>query len=146
MSEGSSAEVRRLQLWLRVWAPMFAAGGALFYLAPGKVTASMNRGARLVGMEESPTDADNLWVVLAGAYMVLITGLSRTAAKDPLGRRELVRFLMLGKAASSLGALGYFLVRRRAYAFLVNFVVDGAILATTARLLADAERSAASAP
>jgi hypothetical protein len=73
------------------------------------------------------------------AYMALITGLSYSAAKDPLRRQDLVRFLMLGKAASSLGALGYFLFRRRSYAFLVNFLVDGVILAMTHRLLREAE-------
>ena len=129
---------RRLQLWLKVLAPIFAVGGAAFYLLPGAVTSNMNRGARLTGMEEAPVDADNLWVVLAAAYMAIIAGLSQTAARAPLERQDLVRFLMLGKAASSLGALGYFLARRRAYAFLVNFVVDGAILATTYKLLADA--------
>ena len=129
----------RLATWLKVWAPIFALGGAAFYLLPGRVTASLNQGARVTGLDESPVDADNLWVVLAGAYMALITGISWRAAEDPVRHRDLVRFLMLGKAASSFGALGYFLFHRRTYAFLANFVLDGAILAGTAKLLADAE-------
>lgn len=135
----SNAAEARLKAWLRVWAPTFALGGAAFYLLPGAVTSSLNQGARLTALEESPVDADNLWIVLAGAYMALIAGISWRAAEDPVRHRDLVRFLMLGKAASSFGALGYFLFKRRSYAFLANFLLDGAILAGTAKLLADAE-------
>jgi nitric oxide reductase large subunit len=127
----------RLKLWLKVWAPIFMAGGAGFYLLPGRITSNMNKGARLVGMEESPVDADNLWVVLAMAYMALITTISARAAltDDRERRRELTRLLMVGKTASSFGALGYFIFKRRAYSFLANFLIDGAILGVTYRLL-----------
>src|SRR5438445_9519994 len=70
----------RLRIWLKIWAPLFMLGGASFYLLPGTVTSSMNRSARMMGMEESPVDADNLWVVLAMAYMALITAISAQAA------------------------------------------------------------------
>jgi len=131
---------QRLSLWLRLWAPLFAGGGALFYLAPGRVTGSLNLGARVTGLAESPVDADNVWVVLAVAYMAVITGLSQSAAAEPLQRRDLVRLLILGKAVSSLGALGYFIARRRSYAFALNFALDGTICATTWALLRAAER------
>jgi hypothetical protein len=133
----------RLRAWLKVWAPLFMLGGAAFYLLPGTVTSSMNRSARMVGMEESPVDADNLWVVLAMAYMALITAISYQASStdDRRYRNQLARFLMVGKAASSFGALGYFIFKRRAYSFLANFILDGAILGVTYKLLTDAERS-----
>jgi hypothetical protein len=133
----------RLRAWLRVWAPLFMLGGAAFYLLPGRVTANMNQGARLVRMQESPVDADNLWVVLAMAYMALITAITAQAATtdDHARRDELVRFLMVGKAASSFGALGYFVFKRRAYSFLANFLLDGAILGVTYKLLADTKRA-----
>jgi hypothetical protein len=137
----SSAEAR-LRRWLRLWAPIFALGGAAFYLLPGAVTRSLNRQARLVGLEEAPVDADNLWVVLAAAYMALITAISARAAADPLARQDLVRLLILGKTASSLGALGYFLFHRRALAFAANFAVDGAIAGATWALLEEARASA----
>ena len=126
---------------MRVWAPIFAAGGIGFYALPGMITASMNRGARTVGLEESPVDADNLWVVLAGAYMALITAISLDAGRtdDSDRRHMLARYLLVGKVASSLGALGYFAFRRRAYAFLANFLLDGGIAAVTYGLLRDAE-------
>ena len=133
----------RLRLWLKLWAPIFMLGGAGFYLLPGKITANMNQGARVVGLEESPVDADNLWVVLAMAYMALITAISAQAAwSEDRGRREdLTRLLMVGKAASSFGALGYFVFKRRAYSFLANFILDGAILGVTYRLLSDTRRT-----
>jgi len=133
---------RLLQLWLRLWAPAFAIGGAMFYLAPGRVTESMNQQARMTGLRESPVDADNLWVVLAMAYMALITVISARAATagDRRQRRELTRLLMVGKAASSFGALGYFVFKRRAYSFLANFLLDGAILGVTYRLLSATEQ------
>jgi hypothetical protein len=137
---------RRLSIWLRAWAPTFAVGAALFYLLPGRTTASLNASARRVGLAESPVDADNLWVVLAAAYMALITGLAQQAAPKPLARQDLVRLLMLGKAASSLGALGYFLFRRRSYAFLLNFIVDGAILGLTYKLLTEAREAEPAGP
>ncbi|HEV3230816.1 MAG TPA: hypothetical protein VG245_01040 [Candidatus Dormibacteraeota bacterium] len=141
--ERSPAEAR-LSRWLKLWAPAFAAGGAAFYLLPGAVTASLARTGRMVGLEEARgphgggSDADNLWVVLAGAYMALITAISAQAAERPLAREDLVRLLILGKTASSLGALGYFLFRRRAFAFLANFLLDGAIAGVTYALLEDA--------
>ena len=141
VAAGTSEADARLQLWLRVWAPMFMAGGAGFYLLPGRITANMNRGARLLGMEESPVDADNLWVVLAMAYMALITVISaRAAGTEDRQREELTRLLLVGKAASSFGALGYFLFKRRAYSFLANFLLDGAILGVTYRLLEETRK------
>ncbi|MFY9615566.1 MAG: hypothetical protein WAT58_09235 [Candidatus Dormiibacterota bacterium] len=139
----NSTADQRLKTWLTVWAPLFMLGGTAFYLLPGRVTGSMNRGARLVKMEESPVDADNLWVVLAMAYMALITAITAQAATsdDRVRREELVRYLMVGKAASSFGALGYFLFKRRAYSFLANFLLDGAILGVTYKLLADTRRA-----
>jgi hypothetical protein len=141
----ASPEDARLKLWLRVWAPIFMFGGAGFYLLPGRITSNMNRGARLLKLAESPVDADNLWVVLAMAYMALITAISaQAAATDDRARREdLARLLMVGKAASSFGALGYFIFKRRAYSFLANFLLDGAILGVTYRLLSAARRSPA---
>ena len=126
---------------MKLWAPIFAAGGLGFYLLPGMITASMNQGARLSGLEESPVDADNLWVVLAGAYMALITAIAADAAltDDAARRHTLARYLLVGKVTSSLGALGYFAFRRRAYAFLANFVLDGGIAAVTYSLLRQAE-------
>lgn len=138
-AEPSEAD-ERLKLWLKVWAPIFLMGGAGFYLLPGPVTSNMNKGARMVGLDESPVDADNLWVVLAMAYMALITVISARAGatQDRRQRRDLARLLMVGKAASSFGALGYFLFKRRAYSFLANFLLDGAILGVTYRLLSAA--------
>ncbi|MGI8609952.1 MAG: hypothetical protein ACR2MY_12105 [Candidatus Dormibacteria bacterium] len=136
------AREARLKAWLMVWAPIFAAGGIGFYLLPGMITASMNKGARAVGMAESPVDADNLWIVLAAAYMALITAISADAAltDDPTKRHTLARYLLVGKVSSSLGALGYFAFKRRAYAFLANFLLDGGIAAVTYQLLREAER------
>lgn len=136
-------EEARLRAWMRVWAPIFAAGGLGFYLLPGAITSSMNRGARMVRLEEAPVDADNLWIVLAASYMALITVISAEAAltDDAERRHSLARQLLVGKVASSLGALGYFAFRRRAYAFLANFLLDGGIAAVTYSLLRDAERA-----
>ena len=133
----------RLQTWMKVWAPIFAAGGLGFYLLPGMITASMNKGARSVGLAESPVDADNLWIVLAAAYMALITAISTDAAftADPARRHSLARYLLIGKVTSSLGALGYFAFRRRAYAFLANFLLDGGIAVVTYQLLRQAEQA-----
>jgi hypothetical protein len=137
------AREARLKTWMKVWAPIFAAGGLGFYLLPGMITATMNQGARTVGLAESPVDADNLWVVLAAAYMALITAISADAAltEDAARRHYLARYLLVGKVASSLGALGYFAFRRRGYAFLANFLLDGGIAAVTYSLLRDAERA-----
>jgi hypothetical protein len=132
---------QRLQTWLKICAPIFAAGGLGFYLIPGAITSSMNRGARSVGLAQSPVDADNLWIVLAAAYMALITAISAGAAltEESERRHSLVRYLLIGKVSSSLGALGYFAFRRRAYAFLANFLLDGGIAAVTYGLLREAE-------
>ncbi|MHB8507042.1 MAG: hypothetical protein ACYDGR_00120 [Candidatus Dormibacteria bacterium] len=126
---------RRLSLWLKAWSPIFAVGGAAFYLLPGAVTASLNSQGRGLGLPEADLEAENLWVVLAASYMAMVTVISQRAASDPLGRSDLVDLLVIGKGASSLGALGYFVARRRSYAFLANFVLDGAICLGTRHLL-----------
>ncbi|GAC1328236.1 MAG: hypothetical protein NVSMB17_03380 [Candidatus Dormibacteria bacterium] len=133
----------RLRTWLRVWSPIFAVGGLGFYLIPGPITATMNAGARKVGLEETSVDDGNLWIVLAAAYMALITAISVDAAgtDDTARRHMLARYLVLGKVVSSAGALGYFAFRRRTYAFLANFLLDGGIAATTYSLVRSAEAS-----
>jgi hypothetical protein len=132
---------RRLQAWLKLWTPVFALGGLGFYLAPGLVTTSLNRQGARLGMEASPVEGESTWIVLAVAYMVLVTVITNDAAEDPLGRQSQVRYLIAGKSASSLGSLGYFLLKRRSFAFLANFLLDGAIAAGTYKLLQDARRS-----
>ncbi len=68
---------------------------------------------------------DRLWLALAFAYMVVITGLSLVAQADVVRYRPLLLVLVAGKTASSLGSLAYFLLDDDSFFLLLNFLVDG---------------------
>lgn len=95
---------------LRLMALGFAAVGVLFVAVPGAFVDG--------------TD-DRLWLALAFAYMVVITGTALLAQADVVRYRPLLLVLAAGKTASSLGSLAYLLFEEDSFFLLLNFVVDG---------------------
>ena len=114
-------------------AAVFAAVGVVFLAIPGKVLAAFNRMAEGMGWAVSPTDAHTLYLVLAVAYMYLVTLLAVQMARYP-DSRIFSRLLWQAKAASSILSLGLFVFQERYLLYLANFAVDGAIALYVASL------------
>ena len=57
--------------------------------------------------------------------MVVITGICLVAQADVVRYRPLLLVLAVGKTASSLGSLGFYLFDQDVFIYLLNFLVDG---------------------
>jgi hypothetical protein len=134
-------------LSLRLLAVSFAVVGILFIAVPSGVLDTISDLGELLGNNtRAPHTQEDLWLALAFAYMVVITGICVVAQMDVVRYRPLLLVLAVGKTASSLGSLAFFLVDEHVFIYLLNFLVDGflALLALWLFSLAGrVERSAA---
>jgi hypothetical protein len=122
---GETAE-KFVQLSLRLLAVSFAVVGILFIAAPNGVgNVISDLGDSLGTFTRAPHTEEQLWLALAFAYMVVITGICLVAQADVVRYRPLLLVLAAGKAASSLGSLGFYLFDQDVFIYLLNFLVDG---------------------
>jgi hypothetical protein len=130
---GVAVGTKRLRLLLRIWTVIFALGAADFLVFPYLTVKILNSTAKSLGMHEvvALNAGQDFWLTLAVPYMILVAAFSWVAQRGPRIQAQPVQFLMLAKAASSLTSLVLFLFGGFAYAFLANFVVDGAIVLIT---------------
>lgn len=130
---GVAIATQRLRLLLRIWAVIFLLGAIDFFVFPYLTVRMLNSTARSLGMHEvaALNAGQDFWLTLAVPYMILVATFSWVAQRGPRIQAQPVRFLMLAKASSSLASLALFLLAGLAYPFLVNFVVDGAIVLIT---------------
>jgi hypothetical protein len=122
---------RGLRVLFRVLALAFATTGLLFLLFPDGTIATLNATGGLLGLPPAPPSALRFWLSLALAYMVLVTILAATIARDPRRHAGLMPILAAGKATSSLTCLGYFLASSPAFIYLANALVDGSLALVT---------------
>jgi hypothetical protein len=118
---------RRLCLLFTALAAAFAATGLLFFCFPDGTIVTLNAVGRAIGLPPAPPSALRFWLSLAVAYMVLVTLLAASIARDPRGRAHLMPILAAGKATSSLTCFGYFVGRQHAMIYLTNALVDGSL-------------------
>lgn len=122
---GETAE-RLVVLSLRLLAVSFAIVGILFIAAPNGVgNVISDLGDSLGTYTRAPHTQEQLWLALAFAYMVVITGICLVAQADVVRYRPLLLVLAAGKTASSLGSLGFYLFDQDVFIYLLNFLVDG---------------------
>ncbi len=124
---------RRLRLLLRIWTVVFVLGAIDFFVFPYMTVRILNGTAKSLGMHEviALNAGQDFWLTLAVPYMILVAAFSWVAQRGDRIPAQPVRFLMLAKASSSLTSLALFVFGGFAYAFLANFVVDGAIVLIT---------------
>lgn len=124
---GATAE-RFIVAGLRLMAAGFAIVGILFIAVPnGVLDAITDLGDALGSFPQAPHSKEQLWLALAFAYMVVITGICLVAQADVVRYRPLLLVLAAGKAASSLASLGFFIFDEDVFIYLLNFLVDGAL-------------------
>ena len=125
---GAAAE--QVVVWsMRFLALCFAVVGTLFIVSPDGVIETIDDvGGWFGSFTPGPETEQKMWLGLAFAYMVVITGLALVVQADPRRYRALLLVLAAGKAASSLAALGFFVVDRDVFIYLLNFLVDGSLV------------------
>jgi hypothetical protein len=122
---GERAE-RFVVLNLRLLALAFAAAGVLFIAAPdGVLDVISDLGDEIGDFAAAPDTVEKFWLALGFAYMVVIAGICATVQLDVVRYRPLLLVLAAGKAASSLGALAFFVFDQDVFIYLLNFLVDG---------------------
>jgi hypothetical protein len=116
-------------LGLRLLALSFAVVGILFIAVPNGVLDTISDlGDDLGGFSRAPHGTEQLWLALGFSYMVVITGICLLAQTDVVRYRSLLLVLALGKAASSLGSLAFYVFDEDVFAYLLNFLVDGSLV------------------
>lgn len=113
-------------LSLRLLAVSFAVVGILFIAVPSGVLDTISDlGESIGGFSRAPHTQEDLWLALGFAYMVVIAGICVVAQADVVRYRPLILVLAIGKTASSLGSLGFYLFDDDVFIYLLNFLVDG---------------------
>jgi hypothetical protein len=116
-------------LSLRLLALSFAVVGILFIVVPNGVLDTVSDlGDELGGFSRAPHGTEQLWLALGFSYMVVITGICLLAQADVVRYRSLLLVLALGKAASSLSSLAFYIFEEDVFAYLLNFLVDGSLV------------------
>jgi hypothetical protein len=122
---GPTAE-RFVVMSLRLLALSFAVVGILFIAAPSGVLDTISDlGDSIGGFTRAPHGAEQLWLALGFAYMVVITAICVVAQADVVRYRPFILVLAAGKTASSLASLGFYLFDQHVFIYLLNFLVDG---------------------
>jgi hypothetical protein len=122
---------RMVVLTLRGLALCFAVVGILFIATPDGVLHRIDQLGNLIGsFAHAPRSHEKLWLALAFAYMTVITGIALVVASDVARYRPFLLVLATGKAASSLAAGAFFAFHQDVFIYLLNFIVDGSLVAT----------------
>ncbi len=113
------------------WVSLFLAGvfalvGATFLLAPGGALALFNRLSPYVGLPAGPAEGTGFFLILAVAYMYLVTMLAYLMYRHP-DNPWLPLLLTHAKLASAVLSLGLFLFHRPLLIYLANGLVDGSL-------------------
>ncbi len=109
-----------------VFCALFGIVGALFLLIPRRLFRLFDAWSASLGLATLPAQEPGYFIVLAVAYMYLVTVLAWWMARDPADPLP-PRLLLHAKGASSLLSFGMFFLVAGHLAFLTNGVVDGAL-------------------
>jgi len=107
-------------------ATVFAAVGLIFLFAPDWLIGFFNGISGRLGMTPSPENGLDFFLILAAAYMYLVTVLAWMMGRH--AENSIFPLLLVnGKLASSLLSFGFFFISKPYLIFLVNGIVDGLI-------------------
>jgi hypothetical protein len=125
-------ELKHLQTLLQFWTPLFAVGGITFFLFPGLVVEVLNSTAKFfpflnpLQMTSSP-----FWSVLAVSLMAILTFVSAMAAGKIEDAKPLILGILISKATSTLGFMGYFVKAGHTAPMFWGILCDGSIFLIT---------------
>jgi len=107
-------------------AVVFAIVGLLFLTSGSGVLRFFNRLSAGIGLEPSPVDATDFFLVLGVGYMYLVTLLAWLMARYP-ENRFFPMLLVNAKFASALLSIAFFVLHHQFLIYITNGVVDGCI-------------------
>jgi hypothetical protein len=107
-------------------AVVFAIVGLLFLTSGSGVLRFFNGLSVGIGLDPSPVDATDFFLVLGVGYMYLVTLLAWLMARHP-ENRSFPMLLMNAKFASSLLSIAFFFLDHQFLIYVTNGVVDGCI-------------------
>ena len=124
---GERAE-RFVVLNLRLMAIGFAVTGFFFIVWPDGTLARLTELGGHLGFDTpAPKTEERLWLSLGFAYMVVITAIALIVQTDVVRYRPLLLALAVGKAASSITSLIFF-IQDDVFVYLLNGIVDGSLV------------------
>jgi hypothetical protein len=107
-------------------AVIFSLVGLIFLFFSSGVLIFFNDIAFYLGMEPSPVQGVDFYLILAAGYMYLVSLLAFLMVKHP-DNRFFPLLLTNAKLASSLLSLGFFILHQPYLIYLTNCLVDGFI-------------------
>ena len=125
LMRGEKAE-RFVVLNLRLLAASFAVVGLCFIVFQnGVLDVISDLGDDIGSFTRAPHTDEQFWLALGFAYKVVITGICLVCQADGVRYRPFLLVLAVGKTASSLAALGFYVFDSDVFIYLLNFLVDG---------------------
>lgn len=134
---------KQLRVFMGLSAAAYYVAGLAFAFASTQIIQLVNFASRTIapGFPEMPMPSEQFWLALAFSMMMTIGTLSFIAWYNVRRYKGYVVPLLVSKAASSLSSLLYFIVSAHYFAYLVIFVVDGALFWATLIFLVRGSRA-----
>ena len=122
-------EEKALRKLLQIFMVLFAAAGLSFALAPQRIIFHLNQTASLIApsLPTLPDSDSRFWVALTVSMMATITALCYGAQNEIRRKKELVLYLLVAKATSTLFFTLYFFLELHSLAYLMGALTDGSI-------------------
>jgi len=126
-------EERHFRNFMGISAITYFIAGLAFFLAPNLILKAINLASRILipSLPPIPLAVEKFWLSLAFSMMMTITAICYLVRLNVRKNIHLTLPLLIAKATSSLSALFFFLFSARYFAYLVIFLVDGAIFWVT---------------
>jgi len=107
-------------------AVIFAAVGVLFLFRSNGVIIFFNMLSASIGMTIAPVPSVHFYLILAVAYMYLVTVIAWLMFRNP-GSAQLPLLLANAKLASALLSFGLYILHNPYLIYLTNGIVDGSL-------------------
>lgn len=134
MREASlTIQERQLITLMRWWVTLFTIAAILFAFAPQKVVDLLNYIGALIHWGGPPvaTTSEHFWSPLGVSLLVVLILTSYLIQKDLLHHIKYTRLIIIAKLVSAICYLISFFSFDKSFAYLVAFLVDGAIAVLT---------------
>lgn len=126
--------MRLYKLFSLTAAAIFAVAGLVFLFFPDSALIFFNSISGYFQLPQAPLQGTGFYLILASAYMYLITLLAYLMYRYP--EQNIYPFLLVqGKLASSIISIYLFLRHQPYLIYFVNFVIDGFIGITALYLM-----------
>jgi hypothetical protein len=118
--------MRLYKLFSLTLAAIFAVVGLIFLFFPDSALIFFNSISSYLRLPQSPVQGSSFYLILASAYMYLVTLLAYLMYRYP--EQNIYPFLLAqGKLASSIISIYLFLMHQPYLIYFANFVIDGFI-------------------